>query len=94
MIMKKDIKNVLLLFSILAIGVVADHYTMYTPLVITTILYALFQIFKIMDYHAWVFDGLEDNKVMILQVWTMYIIGACWYLVSEYYGIPKSGLGI
>ena len=92
--MRKDIKNILLLFSILGIGAVADHYNMYTPLVITTILYALFQIFKIMDYHAWVFDGLEYKELMRLQIWAMYIIGAVWYILGEYYHVPKIGLGL
>lgn len=92
--MKNDIKNILLLFAITGIGIVADHYNMYTPLVITTILYAIFEIVKVLKSNDWTITGLAYNKLLIVQIWAMYIIGAVWYLVSEYYGIPKSGLGI
>lgn len=94
MIMKNDIKNILLLFAITGIGIVADHYNMYTPLVITTILYAIFEIVKVLKSNDWTITGLAYNKLLIVQIWAMYIIASWWYLVSEYYGIPKSGLGI
>ena len=92
--MKNDIKNILLLFAIMGISVVADHYNMYAPLVITTILYAIFEIVKVLKSNDWTITGLAYNKLLIVQIWAMYIIASWWYLISEYYNVPKIGLGL
>lgn len=92
--MKNDINNILLLFAITGVGIVADHYNMYTPLVITTILYAIFEIVKVLKSNDWTITGLAYNKLLIVQIWSMYVIGAVWYILGEYYNVPKIGLGL
>lgn len=94
--MKLEIKNELMVVILIIIGGIAEYYEVrwasdyqkvYAPVVITTLLYALFEIIKVLKSNNWTLKELAYNKLLIIEIWAIYFIGTAAYLLKLYTGV-------